>query len=189
MKQADNFNPGKWLVENKLTNQSQLNEMPKIASPGPKIVSYFTHYGGSGLFQTEKGIEIMKQILDDFNQTHPNNSNTYANVDFENGDDEIAIINHPLYDSYVKEGERAFRFLKPIIIKYYNGKPNTNGVSFGDDGFVIDSEIYIGPEITNNDDQGFDDLEEYLLDQSILEPTSPVILSLADRIFMTFVND
>jgi hypothetical protein len=26
MKQADNFNPGKWLVENKLTNQSKLNE-------------------------------------------------------------------------------------------------------------------------------------------------------------------
>jgi hypothetical protein len=26
MKKADNFNPGKWLVENKLTNQSKLNE-------------------------------------------------------------------------------------------------------------------------------------------------------------------
>jgi hypothetical protein len=35
MKQADNFNPGKWLVENKLTSQSQLNEMPKILNPRP----------------------------------------------------------------------------------------------------------------------------------------------------------
>ena len=26
MKKADNFNPGKWLVENKLTSQSKLNE-------------------------------------------------------------------------------------------------------------------------------------------------------------------
>jgi len=26
MKKADNFNPGKWLVENKLTNQSRLNK-------------------------------------------------------------------------------------------------------------------------------------------------------------------
>ena len=26
MKKADSFNPGKWLVENKLTNQSRLNE-------------------------------------------------------------------------------------------------------------------------------------------------------------------
>jgi hypothetical protein len=26
MKKADNFNPGKWLIENKLTNQSRLNE-------------------------------------------------------------------------------------------------------------------------------------------------------------------
>jgi hypothetical protein len=33
MKQADNFNPGNWLVENKLTNQSKLTEMPKIANP------------------------------------------------------------------------------------------------------------------------------------------------------------
>lgn len=27
MKKVDNFNPGQWLVENKLTNQSKLNEM------------------------------------------------------------------------------------------------------------------------------------------------------------------
>ena len=26
MKKADNFNPGKWLVENKITFQSRLNE-------------------------------------------------------------------------------------------------------------------------------------------------------------------
>jgi hypothetical protein len=36
MKKADNFNPGNWLVENKLTNQSQLNEMPKIMDPTKK---------------------------------------------------------------------------------------------------------------------------------------------------------
>ena len=33
MKKADNFNPGQWLVENKLTNQSKLNEMPIIVNP------------------------------------------------------------------------------------------------------------------------------------------------------------
>jgi hypothetical protein len=37
MKKADNFNPGKWLVENKLTNQSQLNEMPIIMDPNRKV--------------------------------------------------------------------------------------------------------------------------------------------------------
>jgi hypothetical protein len=26
MKKADNFNPGKWLIENKITSQSKLNE-------------------------------------------------------------------------------------------------------------------------------------------------------------------
>ena len=35
MKKADNFNPGKWLIENKLTNQSKLTEMPKIGNPLP----------------------------------------------------------------------------------------------------------------------------------------------------------
>jgi hypothetical protein len=30
MKKADNFNPGKWLVENKLTNQSKLNEIERM---------------------------------------------------------------------------------------------------------------------------------------------------------------
>jgi type III secretory pathway component EscV len=28
MKKADNFNPAKWLVENKLTSQSKMNENP-----------------------------------------------------------------------------------------------------------------------------------------------------------------
>ena len=37
MKKADNFNPGEWLVENKLTNQSQLNEMPVIMNPNRKV--------------------------------------------------------------------------------------------------------------------------------------------------------
>jgi len=37
MKQADNFNPGQWLVENKLTNQSQLNEMSKIMDSTRKV--------------------------------------------------------------------------------------------------------------------------------------------------------
>jgi len=39
MKQADNFNPGNWLVENKLTNQSKLTEM-KIANPLDKRKAY-----------------------------------------------------------------------------------------------------------------------------------------------------
>ena len=36
MKQADKFNPGQWLIENKLTKQSQLNEMPVIRNPSHK---------------------------------------------------------------------------------------------------------------------------------------------------------
>jgi hypothetical protein len=32
MKKSDNFNPGKWLVENKLTTQSKINEI-KVIDP------------------------------------------------------------------------------------------------------------------------------------------------------------
>jgi len=39
MKKVDNFNPGKWLVENKITTQSRLNEdkSPKILKVGSII--------------------------------------------------------------------------------------------------------------------------------------------------------
>ena len=32
MKSADNFNPGKWLVENKITTQSRLNEINEVVT-------------------------------------------------------------------------------------------------------------------------------------------------------------
>jgi hypothetical protein len=38
MKKADNFNPGKWLVENKLTNQSRLNEAKQVVMINGKQV-------------------------------------------------------------------------------------------------------------------------------------------------------
>jgi hypothetical protein len=46
MKKADNFNPGKWLVENKLTNQSKLIEM-KVANPlpGANVKQILTNIG------------------------------------------------------------------------------------------------------------------------------------------------
>ena len=51
MKKADNFNPGKWLIENKLTNQSQLNEMPIITDPRsvPEDIKTFVLDWGIGL--------------------------------------------------------------------------------------------------------------------------------------------
>ena len=33
MKKADNFNPGKWLVENKITTQSKLNKYSDALQP------------------------------------------------------------------------------------------------------------------------------------------------------------
>ena len=36
MKKADNFDPGQWLVENKLTNQSKIEEI-KVKDPNKKV--------------------------------------------------------------------------------------------------------------------------------------------------------
>jgi len=41
MKKADNFNPGKWLIENKLTNQSKINELLTDPRPVPEDIKKF----------------------------------------------------------------------------------------------------------------------------------------------------
>ena len=83
MKQVDNFNPGKWLVENKLTNQSQLNEMSKIIDPTRKVdlssieidgidrndypdfVDAYITYA-----EYEDGTQLTDEELDEFNDKH-----------------------------------------------------------------------------------------------------------------------
>jgi hypothetical protein len=142
-----------------------INEMPKIANPTAKIISYFVNGGETAIFQTEKGINIMKKILDDFNKTHPNNTNSYA--DFDGNENEI--VNHPLYNSFKKEGEVAYKILDPLI-KNFN---ETHDVTFdfipsayltyGDD----DNELYVGPEayLEDYDDDAWDNLDEYLAEQ------------------------
>jgi hypothetical protein len=42
MKQVDNFNPGSWLVENKLTSQSKLNENQNALSFNGKFIDSST---------------------------------------------------------------------------------------------------------------------------------------------------
>ena len=42
MKKADNFNPGKWLVENKITTQSKLNENQNTLAFNGKFIDLST---------------------------------------------------------------------------------------------------------------------------------------------------
>jgi hypothetical protein len=180
MKKADNFDPGKWLVENKLTNQSkQLNEVSKSPNSTTKIVSYFSQYGGSGLFQTVRGINIMKNILKKELKFDPNNTE----MDYTIGD-EIAdkIINNSFYREYIEEGEKAYNILKPIIEKY------DSNIKFEDEGFMIDYDVYIGPEVIT-DDGDFDDLNEYLEQQLGSQYVKSTPEGLSDEIFLMLVQD
>jgi hypothetical protein len=83
MKKADKFNPGKWLVENKLTNQSQLNEVV-INNPVLKVdVRQILTNIGEDLDQMlaaeptiERGTEEWMAILEEITGKDPYNNNT-----------------------------------------------------------------------------------------------------------------
>jgi hypothetical protein len=81
MKQADNFNPGQWLVENKLTNQSQLNEMPIITDPRPVPEDIKT-------FVLDWGIGPVYEDIDEDDWNEGEEMETTIDLDFFDYDDE-----------------------------------------------------------------------------------------------------
>jgi hypothetical protein len=68
MKKADNFNPGKWLVENKITFQSQLNENKNIDDLVGEIEDLDDVIGielgdeGDDIFTVEGSISIKNKV-------------------------------------------------------------------------------------------------------------------------------
>ena len=138
----------------------------KIGDPTTKIVRYFVNGGETAIFQTVNGINIMKQILDDFNKTHPNNTTAYASIDFDGFNE---VVNHPLYNKFKKEGEIAYKILDPLI-RDFNGTYDVNldivpsaYLPYNDDG----DAIYVGPEayLEDYDEDAWDNLDEYLTKQ------------------------
>jgi hypothetical protein len=69
MKKADNFNPAKWLVENKITNQSQLNENQineESHSPDKMlelVKMYVDNFYDGGYDSAEIALEKIDKIL------------------------------------------------------------------------------------------------------------------------------
>jgi hypothetical protein len=59
MKKADNFNPAKWLVENKLTSQSKLNENKEFNIDFPSL-----DYNTVVDFIESKGYDIVSDYYD-----------------------------------------------------------------------------------------------------------------------------
>ena len=109
MKQADNFNPGKWLVENKLTNQSKLNEI-EVANPlpGANVRQILANIGmdlDEELAEEEPMIEYGGEewmaILEEITGKDPYEDNVEFN------EQESAAIN-----TFVKEAEKlGFEFV------------------------------------------------------------------------------
>ncbi len=74
------------------------------------IIVYQTHDGETLFFQTQRGLSILKAILDDYNKTHFNRTNAYADIrsDTEN---EAEIIKHPFYRKFIYEAQIAHDIL------------------------------------------------------------------------------
>jgi hypothetical protein len=89
MKKSDNFNPGKWLVENKITTQSRLNENEEFDNDFPSL-----DYNTITNFIKSKGYEINGDYYD--GGFDVNNGEYFVGV----FDDHIAVTDN---DGQVKD--------------------------------------------------------------------------------------
>jgi len=128
------------------------------AGSASELASYALHDGQGEFYQTKRGIEIMRSILDDYNNNHTNDTNSYAEI---NGEDDIEeIINHPLYKSFVKEAYIASSILKPFFKRY----PQADFYGDNDmENLNIDnpnSKFIVGPSVLNfnMDEEEYDEM-------------------------------
>ena len=145
---SNNFNLKQYISEGKLLNEIEV----KIQQP--PLVAYLPFFTDDVvIFQTLKGIKIMKSILDDLNIKG-----------LWKEEDKISVGNHPLYEEFLKETGKTYDILQRSSI------PNTLEVEdFDDSDLLPDTKLCIGvsavgpdPETTILDvkDAGIDISEE-----------------------------
>jgi hypothetical protein len=149
MKKADNFNPGKWLVENKLTTQSRLNELLdsntiKQLSKKP-IENYAVKNNlGSissisflGAFSGNNGVEAEFEVL------FSTGKKTKIKIQFDNN---YNVIDVKTNTSKEKENEQFIEIEYPS--GNYSGEIENGKVSF----------LLIDDSIEDKYEEGFDAL-------------------------------
>jgi hypothetical protein len=141
MKQADNFDPGKWLVENKLTKQSQLNEMPKIQDPTTPIKDYILKYFNYNEddFQSNYNAD---SGLDDLV-----NSGEY--VEYVSFDDNEAPDD--FYENLIKLIKKSKRTKHNPWGDYYEERWELNTYPFEDTGENWTEYLVVNIQIPNNE--------------------------------------
>ncbi len=158
MKKADNFNPGKWLVENKITTQSRLNEalagqMGAVAAATKNIKN------PSGEEASSKPDEFSLSVL--VNPMYKR----YANYNYKLKD---VIFEKPK----VKEGFFSNMFsssptIKFVFTKVADGKEATMQVKLKGDNFVLNNSSTSNDVIGSIPDSGeATKFINYLLGQS-----------------------
>ena len=121
MKKVDNFNPGKWLVENKITTQSRLNKDGKIDEFGPMYGSQNKSSNVSN--PLVKIISNLDRILNDITKTP-----FKASMEWDVKSEELLGENNYWNQLDDSELEEAINIAKNILSKYniYYNKKNIN---------------------------------------------------------------
>jgi hypothetical protein len=134
-----------------------------------KLFIYGLHGGEGVYFQTERGILILKSILDDYNAEYGHStSNAYSNLNIHSDDDTTWYTNHPLYKKYEEEGYKLYQKL----LKISPGVINDSG-----------DPAYIGPSLWNHDisDEEYERILKTIEDnfeESNSEEADSILLSL-----------
>ena len=95
MKKADNFNPGNWLVENKITSQSRLNENQQENYLNSLLEKIFEE-GIDSLSLEEK--EYLDNVSKGTNSKTPNEYLQDLFKEWKNGEIEASSINDELFN-------------------------------------------------------------------------------------------
>jgi hypothetical protein len=104
MKKADNFNAGKWLVENKLTTQSRLNEEEMLSYPQYDKFEFRKFKDNLEMKVYEKyplTSNIKSQLPKNLMQVSPDNIETdWAKIDYKiiKGNNNMTVrLDYPMY--------------------------------------------------------------------------------------------
>jgi hypothetical protein len=186
MKKADNFDPSKWLVENKITTQSRLNEERTMMIPSSLVNRYVNmkYY-----FKDKAGDPTIKAklipIITDF---FPKNQDiSFQELEDKFGEETarqtIQVLNGAyldgyldsfykpitnLYQDYLKKYflNENLDVLKKVLNKYLNKDKNTNIEDVGKAFRKLDSKFH---------NEAFDYIEDkadYLLDDDVFYATA-----------------
>jgi hypothetical protein len=185
MKKADNFNPGKWLVENKITTQSKLNE-GIVTAPlsnflwklNPKVKEW------ENISSTKEALSFIKSL------TNEELNNLYVwrlGFDIPQSEDEkiknlLDLIDNKIGESKLNEdqSDSLLTLVKDYVDWTYTadqgyGTVNVDGKEMNRTKYAALQLEKIKPEIIKlKGEQYFEDVEEFKIDYNVVSENKSI---------------